>query len=184
MENLYYLIPFFIILIFISPILFKLRFSYNVIDNFGAVGIFLFGIKIFSFKFDINLKGIKLYTDKGIEEVGYNIKNQEAVLMEMFIKEIKDKTRLKMLQIHYNIGVGDAFQTAMICGVINAIILILFTRIKAVKPTASLFLGDNPAFNESTFQFAGSLKISISLIDIVYSFLNSVILTLKSKNDI
>ena len=101
--------------------------------------------------------------------------------MENLMKDVKDKVKLKYLQVHYNLGVSDAFKTAMLCGYVNLILLTVFTRIKCTKPTASFFLGDNPSFNQTVFQFAFALKISITFFDVAYSLVKSAILTMKSK---
>jgi len=181
MNSLYYLIPVFFIILFLLPIFVKVKATYNLIDNVGGAGFFIFGLKIVSLKFSLNAFGIKIYKDDEIKKEKFDFESEEAVFMGNFLKQIKQKIHLKLLQIYYNIGLNDAFQTAMVCGYINLVIMIFFTRIKSIKPTASLFLGDNPSFNQSVFQFVFSLKISISLVDIVYSFLNSVILTLREN---
>lgn len=182
MESLYYLIPLFVILVFIMPVFITLKASYNVFNNRGAVGVFLFGKKLKSFIFSFSGMSIKIYNDKGIKEEDIDFESQEAVVVENLVGQIKDKTRLKLLQVNYNIGLGDAFQTAIFCGVVNFCILTFFTRLKSSKPTASMLVCDNIAYNQYVFESAVTLKFSISLFDIAYSFINSVILSLKKKS--
>lgn len=182
MNNLYYLISAFFIVLFLLPVFVKVRVAYNLFENNGVATIFLFGIKIISLKFLLYGFGIKIYKDNEIKNKKIDFEGEEAIFVQNLIKQIKQKIHLKSLQIYYNIGIDDAFETAMICGYINLIVLIFFTRIKSLKPTASLFLRDNPAFNQSVFQMVFNLKISISLFDIAYSFLNSVILSLRQNN--
>ena len=184
MKNFYYLIPLIIILLFVIPLFIKVRLSYNVLKNIGAMSVFLFGLKIIVMQFNITRRGIYLYESGKEEFVDFNTQTNEAIITENLIKQIKDKVKLKILKLYYNLGVEDAFSTAMICGVINSAILTFFTRIKCSKPTASLFLGDNPSYNEKVFEVSLYLKFSISLFDLVYSFVNSVMLTIKDNKSI
>ena len=181
MKELYYLIPLFFVLLFVLPVFISVKASYNVLKNRGAMGIFLFGKKIKSLRFALNGSSIKIYEDGEVIEEEIEFNGEEAVLIEEIMKQIKKKVRIKSLQINYNIGLGDAFQTAMLCGAINFAVLTAFTRLKCGKPTVSLLICDNVAYNQTVFEFAISSKISISLIDLVYSFMNSVILTLRQK---
>ena len=181
METLYYLIPLFIILLCMMPICITVKGSYNVFKNRGALGIFIFGKKIKSLRFVLSHMSIKIYEEGECKEEDINFESKEAILTKNLISEVKEKTKLKLLRVNYNIGIGNAFQTAMICGFINFAILTFFTRLKCAKPTASLLVCDNIAYNQTVFETAVTLKASISLFDLVYSFINSVILSIKQK---
>ena len=102
----------------------------------------------------------------------------------MFTNQIKKKTRLKKLAIYYNIGLNDAFLTCYFCGIVNFIISILFARIKNERPTATLENNDIVSYNLSIMQASIVLNFSISLFDVVYSLLCSVILTRKKQKKI
>ena len=84
--------------------------------------------------------------------------------------------------IFYNLGAGDAFLSAMLGGLINCTLLTLMTAIKNVKPTASLGVYDTISYNGKVCQFATKFLMTISLFDVVYSLLRSVILTKKITN--
>ena len=111
-----------------------------------------------------------------------DISGDDLLIFEYFGMQIKDKIRLKELFVFYNLGVGDAFESAMLGGFLNVAVLTFFTTLKSKKPTASLGIYDTISYNKSIFEIALKGKISISLIDIAYSFLNSVILTWKTKS--
>ena len=100
----------------------------------------------------------------------------------MFIDEVKDKTRLKEISVYYHLGTGDAFQSAMLGGLINTSLLSFLSSIKNTKPTASLGVYDTISYNRKICQFAIKAIMSISLFDIVYSLLHSVILTKKNES--
>ena len=86
------------------------------------------------------------------------------------IKQIKDKARLKEIYLFYNIGLQDAFASAMLCGLINTVATIFFTKIKNEKPTASFGVYDTVSYNKRVLELSFMTKVSISLFDIVYSF--------------
>ena len=71
----------------------------------------------------------------------------------------------------------------MICGVINIAVLIFFTSLKNKKPTASLQLYNTSSFNKKVANLATVINLSISLFDVVYSFIISVILRKKKMKE-
>lgn len=175
--NFYLLIPFFIIIFLFIPIKLEGRVSFNVLDLSGALGIFLYKIKLSHEQ--IWLENKKIYTRKedSIERKELDFSSQEMLFVQMLFNEVKDKTRLKEISVFYNLGVGDAFESAMIGGTINVLLLALMGVIKNAKPTASLGVYDTISYNREVCQFAIKAVMSISLFDVVYSLARSVILT-------
>ena len=182
--NYYLLIPLAIILLAFFPIQVEGRGSFNFIDMFGAFGVFIFNIKIEHQQFRIKKRKIIGVDDDGKDDENFEFGQKELIFSKMLIGEIQDKTRPKELFVMYNLGLGDAFLTAMVAGVINTILTSFMVSIKNYKPTASLGICDTISYNRMVAQFAVTLKISISLFDIVYSFLRSVILTKKKTNEL
>lgn len=180
--NFYLLIPFFIIVVLFIPIKIEGRGSFNVIEMSGAIGIFLYKCKL-SHEL-IWFENKKLYTRKedSIESKEFEFSSKEMIFVEKLINQIKDKTRLKEISIFYNLGVGDAFESAMIAGHINTILMILLGIIKNQKPTASVGVYDTISYNREVCQFAIKTVMSISLFDVVYSLIRSVILTKRNIN--
>lgn len=179
--NYYLLIPAIIVLIMFFPVQFEVRFSLNFHNLSGAVGAFIFKKKIIHSL--IWIKGKKIITRSegktNTQEIEFN--GKEIIFLEMFTNQIKKKTRLKKLAIYYNIGLNDAFLTCYFCGIVNFIISILFARIKNERPTATLENNDIVSYNLSIMQASIVLNFSISLFDVVYSLLCSVILTRKKQ---
>ncbi len=180
--NYYLLIPLAIIVIFFIPIKVQGRFSFNVAEMSGAIGIFLYGIEL-SHQI-IWFENKKIYTRKEDEITSKELElnSKEMIFMNMLFDEIKDKTRLKEISIFYNLGVGDAFASAMIGGSVNVLLMSMLGVVKNAKPTASLGIYDTISYNREVCQFAVKAVMSISLFDVVYSLLNSVILTKKATN--
>ena len=180
--NYYLFIPFVIILIFFIPVKIEGRFSFNLLEKTGAFGIFIFAKKVEYQQFWIENKKIITKKEDSLESHELNMQSKEVLFIKMLMLEIKDKTRLKEVFLFYNLGVGDAFQTAMLGGLINTTLLSLMGTIKNAKPTASLGVFDTISYNRIVCQFAVKAVMSISLFDVVYSLLHSVILTKKNEN--
>ncbi len=179
--NYYLLIPFFLILIFFIPLRLEGRVSLNILEKSGAFGIFIFGIKLHYEQFWFENNKIITKKENELESHELDIQSKGVLFLKMLFFEIKDKTRLKEFFIFYNLGVGDAFKTAMLGGTINTVLLSFMASIKNIKPTASLGVYDTMSFNREVCQFATRALMTISLFDVVYSLLRSVILTKKKS---
>lgn len=182
MNSLYFLIPTFFIILLVLPIFLEVRLSFNVLDKSGVFCVYLFKKKLQYFIFEIDGKEIRLKDEKQTQQKQIDFDSPELALYEEFAAQIKDKTRLRYLDVFYNIGIGDAYLTSMICGALNVAILIFFTSLKNSKPTASLALYNTSSFNRTVAELAGVINLSISLFDVVYSFIISVILSRKKAH--
>lgn len=180
MKFLYLLIPACLIVFFLIPIFFKVKASYNVFLNKGAMGFFVFGKNVKSFVFKVGIKGIRLFEE--IKESEIDFFDNESLFAEKFMGVILKKIKIKHLQINYNIGLCDAFQTSMFCGVVNTSILTFFTKFKSKKPKTSLLICDNIAFNQFVFECAFIMNFSLSFFSFVYSLIKTSILIAKKKN--
>lgn len=183
MSSLYFLIPTVIIILLVMPIFLEVRLSINLLDKSGVFCIYLFRKKLQYFKFEIEGREIKLKDEEETKEKQIDFDSPEIALYEEFSTQIKDKTRLRFIEVFYNIGLNDAFLTSMVCGVINIAILIFFTSLKNKKPTASLQLYNTSSFNKKVANLATVINLSISLFDMVYSFIISVILSKKKMKE-
>lgn len=183
MSSLYFLIPTVIIILLVMPIFLEVRLSFNLLDKSGVFCIYLFRKKLQYFKFEIEGREIKLKDEEETKEKQIDFDSPEIALYEEFSTQIKDKTRLRFIEVFYNVGLNDAFLTSMICGVINIAVLIFFTSLKNKKPTASLQLYNTSSFNKKVANLATVINLSISLFDVVYSFIISVILSKKKMQE-
>ena len=175
--NYYLFVPLVLVLLLFLPLKLEGRASFNCENMTGAMGVFLYGIKIEQEKFKITKRwALSLIDDEGKEK---EFDKDKMIFTKMLIGQIKDKTRLQELFVVYNLGLGDSFLTAMVAGYINTFFYILFSSIKNYKPTASLGVCENIGYNKQVCVFSATIKISISLFDVVYSLLHSLILTKK-----
>lgn len=181
MDSLYFLIPSFFIILLALPIFLEVRLSFNVIDKSGVFCIYFFKKELQYFIFEIDGREIKIKDEHQTQQKQIDFDSPELALYEEFAAQIKDKTRLRYLEIFYNIGLSDAYLTGVVCGALNVAILTFFTSLKNTKPTASLALYNTSSFNKTVAELAGVVNLSISLFDIVYSFIISVILSKKKS---
>ena len=177
--NYYLIIPFVIILILFLPIRMQVKASFNFLDFSGAFGIFLYKIKVEHQQIWIQNKKIISKKYGEVESKEISLDSDEMIFVETFISQLKAKTHLKEFSIYYNLGANDAFLTSMLAGYINTGLVVLLSLIKNSKPTASLGIYDTVSYNKEVCQFAINGILSISLFDVVYSLLRSVILRKK-----
>jgi len=179
--SLFYIIPMLFILLIAFPIFVELRASFNPLYNRGVIALFIFKKQIFYFQFSLNGKYITIQNQNGNETKKLEFSSPEVAVVEEFLNQLKDKIRLKRCFIFYNIGLGDAFNSAMVCGLLNQVLLQMFLVLKSHKPTASLCVYDTVSYNKVEFELAGDILISVSFFEIAYSYLYSVILTKKKS---
>lgn len=179
MQSLYFLIPTFFILLLMLPVFLEVKLSYNILENSGVICIYLAKIKLKYYLFEIYKNSVRLKDEESVSEKQLDFSSPEIALIEEFSRQVKQKARLKYLEVWYHLGLEDTFLTSMVSGFVNAFLLIFFTSLKNSRPTASLGVYDNVSFNSKVAELAADFCVSLSLFDVVYSFLNSLILSKK-----
>jgi hypothetical protein len=182
MVELWFIIPAVIIFLFFLPVVMELKVSYNALTNTGVLSFYVFKINILHYIYEIKDKTISLKGMNDNKETKLDFNDPIIYFYKALIIEVKDKLRVRFLDIYYNIGLDDAFLSSMLCGYINSIILMIYSVIKRDKPTSNLGLYDTVSYNKREAVVATNLNISISLFDLVYSFIVSGILYLKIRN--
>lgn len=180
-TSLYYIIPAVFIVLLIFPVFVEVRVSFNPLYNRGVVALFVFGINVFYFIVSLHGKYIQIENEKETKMQKIEFESAQFAVIEEFIKQIEHKTRLKKLYVFYNIGAKDAYASALLCGLLNCVLMQLFLMIKSHKPTASLCVYDTVSYNQQQCEIAARMNVSISFFDVVYSFLISLILSKKKK---
>ena len=175
--SLYYIIPALFLLLLIFPIFVEFRVSYNPIYNRGVIALFVFRKRIFYYIVSLHKNGIMLQNENETKFQKLEFESQEFVVMEEFSRQLKDKIKLKKCNVFYNIGTGDAFSSALVCGFLNEFLLQVFLIVKSQKPTASLCVYDTVSYNKQMCELAVVAQISVSFFDVVYSYLYSVIIS-------
>ncbi len=181
MRYLYILIPFVFLIIFFIPIRLKVKASYNVFQNRGAMGLFVFRIKLKSLIFRTDNFDLKIYDSLNSQEESFDFSVQESVFAKYFIFQMKKMIKIKRININYNIGLDDAYKSAMLAGFVNAMFLSFISRLKFKKPKASFLLCDNVSFNKRVFEISANMCFSISLFAFVYSCVKTLIIISRQK---
>lgn len=163
-------------MLLIFPIKLQLRGTFHLEDLSGVVCLFLFKIKLRYYKYKVDGKKIVLKNEKETKIKQLDFDPKQLVVVKIFKDQLKDKARVKELFVFYNIGLNDAFLSSMVGGLINCALLGYFTNLKNRRPTASMGIYDTISYNKEVFEVAGKGSISISLFDVVYSLIMSVIL--------
>ena len=182
MVELWFIIPAVIIFLLFLPIILELKVSYNVLTNTGVISFYVFKFNVFHYMFEFKDNSISL---KGVDDDKEKQLDLDDPIIDFYkalIIEVKDKLRVRFLDIYYNIGLNDAFLSAMLCGYINSIVLMLYSAIKKDKPTSNLGIYDTVSYNKREATMVANLNISISFFDLVYSLIVSGILYLKIRN--
>ena len=184
MNSLYYLIPAVVVIILVFPVFAEVRVSFNPLFNRGVVALFLFRIKVFYFIVSFHGTYVELQNEKETKRQEIEFSSQQFAHVEEFSKQIKDKIRLKKMYVFYNIGTGDAYSSALVCGLVNLVLMHVFLVLKSHKPTASFCVYDTVSYNKTQCEVAGRVAASISFFDVAYSFVLSVILSRRRmKNE-
>jgi hypothetical protein len=176
-NSLILLIPAAFVLLFALPVFVEVRLTYNPLLNRGVVALFIFRKNVLYYFFSVHGRYIELQNEKETKTKEIQFESKKFAVLEEFGRQLKDKIKLKKIYVFYNIGAGDAALSALLCGVLNQVLTLGFVFVKSKKPTASLCVYDTVSYNKEIFELATRGQISISLFDVVYSFIYSVIIT-------
>lgn len=182
MQSLWLLIPLFLFILLILPILFEVRLSYNIYKNMGTLSLKLWFIRIKLLTFKIKGKNLIIRTKKNAKQIEISLAGPEIKLLEQFSVQIKDKIKVKKLEFHSKIGTGDAFQSAMLSAGISIIVSMVWGYIKNQKDTAQIGIVNHTEYKEKVFQISLLGRISISIFDTLYSFIMASIIVKKSDS--
>lgn len=181
LQSLWFLFGVLLVVLLLMPIFVEVRLSYNPIENLGVVALFLFGKKIVYYFVSFKGKAIEFRNETQTMRKEIAFSGPEMEVLKELGREVKEKVRVRKCFVFYNIGLGDAALSAYVCGLFNQIVNWFFVVVKSHKPTASLGLFDTVSYNMIGCEIAAKMQVSISLFDVVYSYLHSVIITKKAK---
>lgn len=181
MESLYLLFLAFFILFFIFPLTFDIKVSFDVLENRGSLSFRLWPLNFKVSKIMRNGVNILLISKKKNSEIKIKLGEKQLRFLKFFKNEVGNKVKVRKVNVYSKIGMGEPFKSALISSAVSNGILIFLTRLKFWQPTGTFQLKNKTMFYESKFAFASSSRIALSLFDLLYSFLISI---LRSKNDV
>jgi hypothetical protein len=179
MESLYLLIVVFFIILIIFPLTFDIKISYDVVENNGDLSAYLWFIPIKVARLKREGKTIILIEQHKNEELEVEIAEPQLRFLKFFYNQLRNKIKIRTLNIDSHFGIGDPFKSAMFSSALSSIILGLLARLKMKQPTASLNLDNKTDFYDNRFAVALHTRFALSIFDVVYSFLNSLLITTK-----
>ena len=182
MQSLWLLIPLFLFIIITIPIIIESRFSYNFEENVGFFSIKLWLFTLATISIKIKGKYLIIRTNNDAKQVEISLIGPEIKLLEQLTVQIKDKIKVKKLEFHSNIGNGDAFETALLSSMFSIIIGIVWGYIKNQKDTASIIINSYSNYAEKNFLISLLARVSISIFDLIYSFIMASIILKKSDS--
>ena len=180
MESLYLLILLFFIIIILVPISVRAKVFYSVKSNKGAFKISLWKIKIKLAKIKIKGKKIYLQYQRKKESKEIEMTDKQIRFLKFFTEEVKNKIKIKYINAFSKIGLNSPNYSAIFSTIITSIILSFFAKLKTERNSAKLTLKNKTSFTENNLIIAINSNFSLSILDIIYSFIVSI---LKSKRD-
>lgn len=174
MESLWLLIVLFVFIILIFPMFLKLYFHFSPLKNSGLVIIKIWFIKISHYSFQLKSNSIIIRSKKERKQIEYQFSDPKLKFYEYFYMQLREKTKLKYLDIYSEIGTSDAFHSALLSSLLNIFYKIFGSYIKNVKFSTSVIINTKTIFNKPTFLISIFSKASITLFDILYCFFISL----------
>lgn len=181
MESLYFLILAAAILFIIFPFSFNIELAYDLKRNDGYFIIKVWRITLQSAGIKRKGKNIILLQRKDNKNLEVEVSSEQIRFLKTFVVEVKNKIRIRKLDVKTETGVKDPFKSAIFSSILSSIILSVFARLKTMQPTASFRLDNNTNFYDFAFDAKFFLRVSISVFDIFYSLILAVFKTEKNK---
>ena len=177
MESLYLLILLFFIILIVFPLGINGKVFYSLKSNQGAFSINLWKIKLKTAK--VKVKGNQIFLISNGKRKNNEIALSEPQLkfLKFFNEEVKDKVKLKSVYAYSRIGLEDPAYSAIFSSVVSNVILAIFSYLKSKKKTASFALTNHTSFTEFNFILALNINLSLSILDVLYSFVMSILRT-------
>ena len=165
-----------IIFLIIFPIIIKFKIVFNILRFSGEIHIRI--LKIINFKIKVKLRGGYVYiTQNGrTRREKLTSKNYNIAFVLKFINEIYFRTQLAFLKFNSELGYyNDAMVTALGSSVIDVVSKCIYSRILHNKKSAHIFVLNEAKYNQDCLRAELEGQVSISLFDVIYSFISSVL---------
>lgn len=130
----------------------------------------LWFVKITYISFQLKPNSIIIRSKKERKQIEYKFEDPKLKLYEYFYMQLRQKLKLKLLDIYSEIGTSDAFQSAMLSTILNIIYKIIGSYIKNTKFSSSIIVNTKTNFNKPALSISIFSKASITLFDIIYCF--------------
>lgn len=164
------------ILTLIYPFLIKFDLRLNVLKLKGSITILIFNKIKFNFKIRVKNGYIYLYFKKKEKKLKISRKNINFVFLITIFKQIYLRHQLLNFDFKSNFGYNpDSCVTATTCGAIDVFVKSILGKIKNNKKSAHIFVSVEPKYNEDIFNIRIVDELRMSIFDIIYTFVYSII---------
>lgn len=176
MSFLYYIIAI-LIVIFALQLTMKLKVLFNVKKNTGKLQLKFMFIKILDYKISIKSQCLMLTNKKGKNKyLPIDFSQQSIQEYNDFESILFRKIYFKTLSIYFNFGVkSNAFLSAMVIGYVDVFSKIFYSFFKTKKSELKMQLKVYPNFNNNVIKFGIKAKISLSVFDLFWSFIEATL---------
>lgn len=181
MQSLWLIIVAVLLLLIVMPIFTKIHVSYDVLGNMGAISLYIFFIKIFAYRIRIKDKNIVIITEKNKKEIETELSNTQMRFLEQLTVQFKQKIIVRKLQANSRIGVNDAMNSAILCGLVQSTMSGIFAFVKNTKKSAICGVSTEPVYNGTCLTISVYCSFAITIMDIIYSVIMSVMIIKRSE---
>lgn len=175
MESLYLLFLVGIILIVVFPLTFDGKIAYDFFQNHGSLLLKLWFFKFIVAKIKRKGTNIILITKKENNFVNAEFGEKQLKFLIFFKNEVGNKLKIRKLNVYSVVGAGDPFKSALVSSTFSSAILAALARLKTVQKTGSFNLKNKTDFFETKFSVASSIRLTISIYDVIFSFFVSIL---------
>lgn len=177
MESIFLLILLFFIILLLVPFGFRVKFFYSLKTNRGAIAIKLWGIKIINLKIKIKGNQILLVKNHKRSKNEIAVGEPELKFLRFFNEEIKDKVKFRSIHAYMRFGVENPFYSAILSSGLVDLIMGFFAYLKNKRQSMTCKLVSYTSFTEFNFILGFNVRMSISILDVLYAILMAVLRT-------
>ena len=155
----------------------KFKVFFNIKNNVGKLQIKFVCFKIIDYKLSLKSQCLVLTNKRGKNKyMPIEFSQQSIQNYEDFEGILLRKIYFKSVSIYCNFGIkNNAFMSAMFCGYIDIFSKIFYTFFKTKKSELKMHLKVYPNFNNNVIKFGIKAKISLSIFDLIWSFIEATL---------
>lgn len=175
MYNPAYFLVLVAIMLLVFQLTLKLKVFFNVKKNIGKLQIKFLEFTVINLDISFESNYLKL-TNKHGKSTYMPLKFDKQAIVEYtnFQDLIFRKIYFKQVSIYFNFGIKDnSFLSSMICGYVDVISKIAYSILKTKKSEVELESKIYPDFNTNVIKLGIKAKISLSIFDLIWSFIES-----------
>ena len=167
---------------FVYPFLIKFEIKLNALKLKGGISVKFFNKIKLVFKFRVKNGYIYIYFNNKERKEKIDKKNINIVFISNLINQLYFRHQLLNCNLTSNFGfVLDSMITATTCGFIDVVSKCVLSKVKNNKKSAHILVNVNPKYNEDIFNLRFEYEMRMSVVDIIYTFVCTIIETIKHK---